>query len=91
MDVPEWKDITSFSQGEKDRTPRTWQIQVGRVRVVVTRHIHYSPTAWLLRCENFGIEEVLASSDIEDAKKEALATIRSILSGALAYLDLCVS
>lgn len=40
-----WRDITSFSRDEKDRTPRTFQADVLGTRLIVTRHIDY-PGKW---------------------------------------------
>lgn len=71
-----WKDISSYSRGDRDRTPHSWECKVAGIRLVVTRHIHHDPSDWLVRC---GIlpERVLKSKDIDDAKAEALAMLRS--------------
>lgn len=68
----EWKNTTSYSRGEKksDESARTWQADVGGVRVVVTRYIHGDKNAWYLNHD--GIYSDLASAEIEKAKVEAL-------------------
>ena len=46
----EWKDITSYSRGQVDRTPTTFSAQCGPMRLVVTSgHIHY-PGRWVAHC-----------------------------------------
>ena len=47
-----FKDVTSFSQGATDRTPRTFVAEAGDLRIVVTRHIDY-PGQWVLQCDPF--------------------------------------
>ena len=83
----EWKDVTSFSRGATDRTPRSWQIDLGKVRVVVTRHIHYGPDVWLMRCDTFKIDKELVSKDIGFAKQEALDIVKGFLVIALEALE----
>lgn len=78
----EWTDETSYQKGEKDRTPRTWTIRAGKLRITVTRHIHFPKDAWVLRCEPFCDAHELAAKDIDSAKSEALAYIRLELDEA---------
>jgi hypothetical protein len=70
MDMLSWKDTTSYSQNEKERTPRTWRAEVGRFEVIVTRVIHFDDI-WFLRIRSLGIEQQLNSKDISYAKREA--------------------
>jgi hypothetical protein len=82
--MSEWNDISSFSKGDTDRTPKSWDIIAGNVRLVVTRHIHYD--GWVTRCEPFfGIRQ-LESDAVEEAKKEAKALLRRKLEHALKEL-----
>jgi len=79
-----WKDQSSFSRGDKDRTPKTWEFTSHGVRLVVTRHIDY-PGVWIARCDPwFSILE-LKSTDIEKAKKEAISIVcgclRKVING----------
>jgi hypothetical protein len=74
----EFKDVTSHSQGTKDRTPRTWEAKIGCVRLTVTRHIHYAPDEWIARSHPSIIDmELLQSKDIEEAKDEAVELLSS--------------
>lgn len=74
----EWRDATSYKRGGKgeNEEPRTWEIESGTMRVVVTRHLDY-PGDWLMRCDEIGCHSsVLKSRDITAAKLEALERVR---------------
>lgn len=67
-----WQDTTSYSQAETDRTPRVWTARAGCFAIKVHRHIHYEPDAWLLSCDGIVEMRELSSTDIGDAKREAI-------------------
>jgi hypothetical protein len=59
-----WKDITSYSQSEKDRTPRTFQWCLPHyIRVTVTRHRDYDPDVWLLGVPGIINQKILCRGD----------------------------
>lgn len=70
-----WEDVTSYSRGDTDRTPRSWKYDAGGLKIVVTRHIDY-PGTWILRCEPWFSARQLESDDVESAKAEALGLVR---------------
>jgi hypothetical protein len=78
-----WKNITSYSQRDTDRTPKTWEARFGKLRVCVTRHIDYPKDVWLLRCHDLGLERQLASPKIEEAACQARAIVQSHLEEML--------
>jgi len=82
-----WQDTSSFSQGEKDRTPTCWTARAGVLQIVVHRHIHYEKTAWLLSCDGLrlGCRE-LSATDIADAKRETVEIVRGKLMEAIESL-----
>lgn len=80
--TPHWKDISSFSRGEKDRTPTTWEFNVASHRLRVHRHIH-SPGKWLLSGQPFFDQFELDSSEAEAAKAEAINRWRTELAEKL--------
>lgn len=88
MSLPYWKNITSYAQGETDRTPRTWELTVNSLRLIVTRHRDYPPDRWLFRCAELGIISLreLNSSSIEEAKEEVLAIVHRRLAADLASI-----
>lgn len=79
----QWKDITSFSKSDTDRTPKTWQTTAGDFRIVVTRHRDYAPDKWVLNCNPFFDAKELAATDIDLAKASAVALVQGRLSAAL--------
>jgi hypothetical protein len=75
--MSEWKDTTGYMRGgpKPGEEPRTWEIQSGTMRVVVTRHLDY-PGDWLMRCDEIGCHgSVLKSRDADAAKREALERV----------------
>ena len=84
----EWKDVTSYSQKETDRTPRSYKSQVGPFRVCVHRHIAYPSNAWLLTTypDIFSNEE-LRSIDLGEAMSQAKAKLQVVLQGVVDELS----
>jgi hypothetical protein len=67
-----WRDISSYSQRDTEREPKTLQLKVDGLNIVVTKHVHYSDEV-ILRCSNVGIDEkALGVTSLEDAKEKAL-------------------
>jgi hypothetical protein len=84
----QWKDVTTFSQVEKDRTPQTWVAMAGDFRIVVTRHRDYPPEKWILQCAPFFDIKELAPTDIELAKASALDLVKGRLSTAMNAINI---
>jgi len=66
-----WKDISSHSQGDKERVPNAWQLDCVGIRLRVHRHIYHEPTDWLLSGAPWFDKHKLASLGAEDAMREA--------------------
>lgn len=84
----QWKDTTGYSRDERGRVePRTWEIQSGTVRIIVTRFLRQE--GWFLLCYEVGISNhfELRSRDLADAQREAIAKVRATLANRLAYVD----
>lgn len=89
--MAEWKDISSFSRGQIDRTPTAYELVAGhgdgRVRLVVVRgHIYYKDR-WTGRVMPFDNGPVIGThgdplSEAE-VKAETIARARALLSAAL--------
>ena len=76
-----WKDVTSYSQRDNKRIPRTWELDLEELnyKVIVARHIYYENT-WLLTCRGANIEQVdLNTDDIDEAKDTAIRIIADYL------------
>lgn len=80
--MKKWKDISSYSQSDKKRVPRTFEIRAADVRVCVTRWIHGDPARWYLLCPEAGYvsHTGLNNQDLEDAKHEALCRVHDVLA-----------
>lgn len=67
-----FSDTTSYSQGDKTRVPREFTAKIGKISLVVHRHIDYGPETWLLTTKPGIIPTtVLQSKFILGATKEA--------------------
>lgn len=81
-----WCDETSYRRDERrgETEPRTWVIRFGWLRVIVTRHIHHPPDAWLLVCDAMNIDyRDLESSDLAEAQRRALEIVGKRLKDAM--------
>lgn len=78
-----WNDVSSFSQGDKERIPNCWKIKGGKLTVTVHRHIHFKKDDWLLSCEPWFSQHLLDSKEVEEAKNEALQKVRGALAAAV--------
>lgn len=84
-----WKDATSWSKrdtAEDRKHPKTWAIESNGLRVAVTRHRDYGDDTWVLRCHQFRHldEQPLNAKDVNQAKWEALVTVRAAVEKMLA-------
>ena len=83
--MTEWKDVTCYSRGDKDREPTTWKADYGdRFSVSITCAHIYHPGQWVMHCHALGIDtKPMPSKSLEDAKVDAEAYVRSTLLGYL--------
>jgi len=82
-----WKDVSSFSQSNKDRVPWCFEAQFGRFRLVVHRHKDYPPDQWLATCYPGVFEHrELPSKDITEAKRQAATLLQVELQNALSQI-----
>lgn len=86
-ELNEWKDTTSFSRGETDRTPREWTLEAGQLRLCVFRHRAIDPESWFASCHGFFDTREMASSEIETAKEQAIQLLRDMLEDVVFDLD----
>ncbi len=86
--MPQWKDTSSYSRGEKDRTPNSWSLKVGIFDLIVHHHIYYEPSQWLASCSPYVFDNrELKSKDIKKAKAEALKLLKGLLNEAIEELS----
>jgi len=84
----EWKDISSWSRHDSDEVravPKTWASQIGKFRIIVSRHIHHQPDVWVLTCHPDMFSHVeAASKDIDKAKIQAIEMLRVVCENTVA-------
>ena len=82
----EWKDITTYRNGEKDRTPTTFSAKCGPMRLVVTSsHIHY-PGKWVAHGFPIFENKAITATSCEGAQVEAVQIAFEWLNAALESL-----
>jgi len=70
-----WNDITSYSKGDKERTPKVLRTRIKNFEITIHRHIYYENT-WLLTTDDFQIEkEDLYTDKFEEAETRAIDCI----------------
>ena len=75
-----WRDVTSYKQGDTERVPRTWELKLEELKykVIVTR---YYENTWLLTFREANIElRDLETDDVEEAKNKALEIVKNYLN-----------
>ena len=71
-----WRDVTSYSRGDTDRTPRVWEADFGICRV--TAHRRHGCDGWFVSCRELNISRaMLAATSAEDAQREGLEYVRA--------------
>ena len=71
MEDKDWKDVSSYSQGDKERIPTVLELRrlsPFNTRLILHRHIYY-PNTWLVSCKGTYIDKVdLHTDNVEEAK-----------------------
>lgn len=82
--MAEWKDVTSYSQGEKD-TPKVWHARFGEIRLSVHQYVGCGDT-WFTSCQLWSKLE-LESKYADDAMEEAVSMLRTALQEAICDVE----
>lgn len=78
----DWKDVSRYSQTDKERKPKSWKATINDLEVLVHRHIYYD--GWVLTVRELNIDKKqLSGEDIEDCKKQALDFVRKEVEARL--------
>lgn len=73
-----WKDVTSYSQGDKERKPTSFENVSGDLRICITcSHIQYRGE-WVMNCKALGIDtlHMKTCKTQDDAEKRAIHNVR---------------
>lgn len=68
-----WKDVTSYSQGDRLKEPKSWELRFCNMRIVLTQHIS-ERGVWFTKCEPFyDLHQIgKVGDDVEALKKVAV-------------------
>jgi len=80
-----WKDVSSYSRGDREKgiPPSSYELEVGNLKLVVTRHVHYDPTDWVLRMEGVFEKTLTGNITAGFAKANCLMLARRYLREAM--------
>ena len=84
-----WKDATSYSQGDKERKPTSFEVASGELRIYITcRHISYRGE-WIMHCKAVGIDtlHMKTCKTQGDAEKRAIHNVRLKLERLIESLN----
>lgn len=83
-----WKDVSSFARGEKDRTPISWELRFGDFRMSLSHHID-SPGEWVLKCPPMFTHLTVGKigDDVGSLKLSSVNLIRLALESSLRELN----
>lgn len=78
-----YKDITTHSKQNTDRSPRVLENETNGVKFRVHKHIYYG-NEWLLTCRELGVEnKILNTEDMGEAKERAIIEMIQLLGMAI--------
>lgn len=92
MSEVQWKDATSYSQGERGTVPpRSWAATFGDVKVLImSGHTFHKPN-WVMKCERISgdqlVEIARPGTDLAEVKATALTVVETALREKIAYLQ----
>lgn len=70
-----WKNVQTFSQGDKERVPTIFETNIAGIRIYfLIGHIHY-PDQWLYSAQELGIKDNKVNGDSPREIAEKVITI----------------
>jgi len=84
-----WKDVTSYSQGDKERKPTSFEVVSGDLRIYITSgHISYRGD-WVMHCKALWIDtlHMPTCKTKEDAEKRAILIVKAKLARLVESLN----
>lgn len=85
------KDITTYSQRDKERKPRILENETNGIKFLVHKHIYYGDE-WLLTCRKIGVEHLhLNTDDMEEAKEKGIIEMIRLLGIEISRYEKAIS
>lgn len=76
----EWKNITSYRQGDKEGIPTSWELRLSRdLRICVVRAHPYNPESWVMHCSPWFDTRVLKLPSTVENRGEAMARATALV------------
>lgn len=88
-----WNDITTYSQGDKERKPAVFENKCGDLRIVIMNsHINYRGD-WVMHCRVLGIDtlHLKTCKTQADAEKRAIEIVRMKVGNLVESINLLTS
>ena len=85
-DMLNWRDCSSYSQGEKKRKVTSTELSLDCLRLVVTRKHRLDPEIWYFDCEPWFSFFELTNRNLERAQMEAVSLLRQKLCATVKEL-----
>ena len=85
--MSKWVDVTSYSQNDTKKVPRTFKISFEQISICVTRHINAGPNDWMVICEPFYRLKKISEGTAEEAKELAIKLVASKLKKSLTMIN----
>jgi hypothetical protein len=80
----EWKDVTSFSRDQTDRTPTAFEVSLEDLRITITSAHRDYPGTWVMHCHALQIDtQVLKATTLNEAKRAAVQVVKDTLNKLL--------
>ena len=83
----QWRDDTRYSKGERrEVAPRTWILNAGAMRIVITRtRLYAAPDDWHVTVRGGLVlgPHLLEATELEGAKREGVLLVRDRAAGLL--------
>lgn len=77
-----WKDVSTRSSNCNGEV-KTLNAMVGKIKLTVTRHIHYETTDWVVSFGEIISQRKLSSGTLDEAKELAVILVKSELNKML--------
>lgn len=74
--MAKWKDITSYSRGDKERKSTTWEIKLGSYRLIITRGHRDYPNQWVMHLYPHKSEIKLKGVPVDDIREAKVAALQ---------------
>lgn len=86
-----WKDITSYSRGQIERTPAMWEFSTKKITITLMRNHRDYKDQWVISCyvlSHYAIKlRIDNDATLEQAQNFALSYVKSELSAMLESLS----